>query len=285
VANIVQPFAPSPGSPARRIGLVNCFYQLANPTTVAMCCEAVAVNADFWSQVLQGVSFRKLDFALGAVMALQRKCLAEIGGFRALADCLADDYQLGHRIAQRGYAIELSPVVVQCWSAPMHRRQVWRHQLRWARTIRVCQPLPYFFSILANATFWPLVWALADLSKWTVNTQSPSDNSTIMSLSLPISAFAFVIFIVVRMQMAWDLQRRLARSHRAHQRFLARADQGSGAGRPLAVRIRRQPHRMARGTLCVTVAMARSLKNNPLHFRISLFVPCPSLLAVHLCPM
>jgi ceramide glucosyltransferase len=40
------------------------------------------------------------------------------------------------------------------WSA------VWKHQVRWARTIRVCQPIPYFFSILSNATVWPLVWGL-----------------------------------------------------------------------------------------------------------------------------
>jgi ceramide glucosyltransferase len=39
--------------------------------------------------------------------------------------------------------------------------QVWKHQLRWARTIRVCQPLPYFFSILSNATLWPLLCLLA----------------------------------------------------------------------------------------------------------------------------
>ena len=40
----------------------------------------------------------------------------------------------------------------------MNWRQVWAHQLRWARTIRACQPAPYFFSILSNATFWPVVW-------------------------------------------------------------------------------------------------------------------------------
>ncbi|MDB6033817.1 MAG: glycosyl transferase, family 2, partial [Verrucomicrobiales bacterium] len=36
--------------------------------------------------------------------------------------------------------------------------EVWAHQTRWARTIRVCQPAPYFFSILSNATLWPLLW-------------------------------------------------------------------------------------------------------------------------------
>lgn len=143
------------------VGLVNCFYQLANPTTPAMRWEAVAINADFWSQVLQAQSIKPLDFALGAVMVTRRAQLDEIGGFVALADCLADDYQLGHRLAARGHRIALTPVVVECWSAPMGWRAVWKHQLRWARTIRVCQPAPYFFSILSNATLWPLLWVAA----------------------------------------------------------------------------------------------------------------------------
>ena len=150
--------ASLPGSEAQANGLVCCFYRLANPTTLAMQWEAIAVNADFWSQVLQARSLKPLDFALGAVMATRRQQLQEIGGFAGLVDCLADDYQLGNRIARRGYAIALSPVVVECWSAPMGWADVWKHQLRWARTIRVCQPVPYFFSILSNATLWPVVW-------------------------------------------------------------------------------------------------------------------------------
>jgi ceramide glucosyltransferase len=140
------------------VGLVNCFYKLANPTTLAMQWEAIAINADFWSQVLQSQSLKPLDFALGAVMATRRHQLQQIGGFGALANCLADDYQLGNRIAGLGYRIAIAPVVVECWSAPMDWAAVWKHQLRWARTIRVCQPLPYFFSILSNATLWPLIW-------------------------------------------------------------------------------------------------------------------------------
>ena len=153
LANVVAPLS------AAEVGLVNCFYRLANPATPAMQWEAVAVNADFWSQVLQSQSLKSLDFALGAVMATRRRQLGEIGGFAALQDCLADDYQLGNRIARRGHRIALCPVVVECWSGPMGWREVWHHQLRWGRTIRVCQPVPYFFSILGNATLWPLLWA------------------------------------------------------------------------------------------------------------------------------
>ena len=144
-----------------KVALVNCFYRLANPATVAMEWEAVAVNADFWSQVLQSQTLKPLDFALGAAILVRRRALEQIGGFAALADCLADDYQLGRRIAREGHQIALCPLVVECWEAPQNWAQVWKHQLRWARTIRVCQPAPYFFSILSNASLWSGLWLAA----------------------------------------------------------------------------------------------------------------------------
>ena len=153
LAHIVSPLR-DPG-----VGAAFCFYRLANPSNLAMRWEAVATNADFWSQVLMGHSLKPVDFALGAVMLTRRERLEEIGGFSALVDYLADDYQLGHQIAQRGHRIAICPVVVECWDPPMDGRVVWAHQLRWARTIRVCQPLPYFCSIISNATLWPLLWA------------------------------------------------------------------------------------------------------------------------------
>lgn len=152
-----------------KTGLVNCFYQLANPSTAAMRWEAVAINADFWSQVLQSQDLKPLNFALGAVMATRRQQLSNIGGFQALANCLADDYQLGNRIARLGFKIALCPRVVECWSDPMTWSDVWKHQLRWARTIRVCQPIPYFFSLLSNPSFWPLLWAGFRPSAFTVS--------------------------------------------------------------------------------------------------------------------
>jgi ceramide glucosyltransferase len=150
------------------IGLVNCFYRLANPATLAMRWEAVAINADFWSQVLQGRSLAPLDFALGAVMVLRRESLAKIGGFEALADYLADDFQIGNRIARMtGGSIAICPVVVDCLDAPLDWHEAWAHQLRWARTIRVSKPLPYALSILGNATLWPLLWAAVAPSELT----------------------------------------------------------------------------------------------------------------------
>ena len=176
----------------QKTALVNSFYRLANPVTTAMRWEAVAVNADFWSQVLQAQTLKPLDFALGAAILIRRSTLDEIGGFSALANCLADDYQLGHRIAKNGHRLALCPVVVECWEAPQDWQRVWKHQLRWARTIRVCQPLPYFFSLLSNASWWPLLWLIVSMD----------------SGNFPCASLAAIGFLLLRILLAQNLQRR-----------------------------------------------------------------------------
>ncbi len=140
------------------VGMVNCFYSQPAAQTLAMRWISIAVNADFWTQVLQANSIKPQDFALGAVMMTRRREVEAIGGFASCIGYLADDYQLGHRIAQLGRRIQLSPVVVECRSTPMSWRQVWSHQLRQARTVRACRPVPYFFSILNNVTLWSILW-------------------------------------------------------------------------------------------------------------------------------
>jgi len=201
------------------VGLVNCFYKLANPSTLAMHWEAIAINADFWSQVLQSQTLKPLDFALGAVMLTRRELVAEIGGFRSLADCLADDYQLGHRIAKLGHRIVLSPIVVECWDPPMNWRAVWNHQLRWARTIRVGQPAPYFFSILSNAGLWAMLWlisAIGDAMKNMDIHMFPNGFDAHIPISLAVPAS---LFPLARVMIACNLQKRLTRSSDASAYF------------------------------------------------------------------
>ena len=203
LASFVAPLRDEPTA------LVNCFYRLANPATTAMRWEAVAINADFWSQVLQSQTLRPLDFALGAAILVRRTALNEIGGFQSLADCLADDYQLGHRIARQGHRIALCPVVVECWDVPQGWTRVWKHQLRWARTIRVCQPLPYFFSLLSNATFWPLLWFMAGLPELSATAKvHGAMHNFQFSFALPWGAMLAPTLCLLRIFLAQNLQRR-----------------------------------------------------------------------------
>jgi len=94
--------------------------------------EAFAINADFWSQVLQARSLKPHDFAMGAVMAMKRAPLDAIGGFASLADYLADDYQLGNKIAHADKEIVIWPEVVECRSATQNWKDEWNYQIRWA---------------------------------------------------------------------------------------------------------------------------------------------------------
>ena len=189
LANVVPMFEDA------TIGLVNCFYRLANPSTLAMRWEAVAVNADFWSQVLQSRSIQKVEFALGAVMALPKAQLQKIGGFKALADYLADDYELGRRVAKSGKRIEFSTIAVDCYEPQQSWGKVWAHQLRWARTDpHLPHPLPYFagLSILNNPSVWPVLWMIID----------------------PEAGLCAAGFLVFRMITATHLQSRLTQSNK-----------------------------------------------------------------------
>ena len=69
--------------------------------------EAIYLSTDFMPAVLMARQLEGVRFALGATVAIRRECLAEIGGFEALADEAADDYELGCRTAARGHRVEL----------------------------------------------------------------------------------------------------------------------------------------------------------------------------------
>lgn len=218
LANAVAPLRDE------QVGLVNCFYRLADPTTLPMQWEAIAINADFWSQVLQSQSLKLMDFALGAVMVTTRRRLESIGAFATLVDFLADDYQLGNLIARRGGRIVISPIVVECRESPKNWRETWRHQLRWARTVRVCRPVPYFFSILGNATLWPVLCAwfgsVGPLVEWSRRLEISFQVGSVLVTGLEFEAaipWAFLLLLLcaaVRLLTAFGLQARLNQSLR-----------------------------------------------------------------------
>lgn len=140
----------------RRIGLVTCLYRAAAESAASRA-EALGIATEFAPSVLVARLLGQAEFALGSTMAFRAGTLREIGGFDAIADFIADDYQLGRRIHERGYHIHFAPVVVETNLGAASWGETWRHQLRWSRTIRVSRPSGYYGYLVTHATLWALV--------------------------------------------------------------------------------------------------------------------------------
>jgi len=120
-----------------QVGLVTCLYRGVAAGTIGSKLEALGIATDFAPGVLsarflEGV----LKFGLGSTLAFRRRELDAIGGFEAILDYLADDYELGRRIAATGKRVELSGATVATFLPAYTLSEFWRHQLRWWRTIR-----------------------------------------------------------------------------------------------------------------------------------------------------
>jgi ceramide glucosyltransferase len=140
------------------VGLVTGLYR-AKGQSIAAQAEALGIVTEFVPSVLVARLLSSSGFALGATMAFRRSTLDEIGGFAAIREYLADDYQLGARISARNKRIAMAnPVVVTNLGAGSWS-DVWKHQVRWSRTIRVSRPAGYLGYLVTLATFWCLVAA------------------------------------------------------------------------------------------------------------------------------
>src|SRR5713226_5175366 len=91
----------------RKTGALISFYRGVAEKNLGAQIEAVGASSDFFAGVLMAGWTEGITFALGASIATTKEWLAKMGGFEAIADALADDYELGHRIAKAGGKIVL----------------------------------------------------------------------------------------------------------------------------------------------------------------------------------
>lgn len=144
------------------VGAVTCLYK-GTPLRprVADRLGAMFINEWFLPSVLVALLGEPLRYCFGATMAVRRDVLQSIGGFRALASYLADDYMLGHLVAAKGYKVALVPHIVDITVDEGGLAALVRHELRWARTMRTVRPVSYALSSLTDAVPLALLWAAA----------------------------------------------------------------------------------------------------------------------------
>jgi ceramide glucosyltransferase len=140
-----------------KVGGVTCLYRGLTDGSFSADMEALGNTADFAPGVLTAWLLGDVDFMLGAVMATTKEHLAQIGGFESLADYFSDDYELGNRLAARGYRIELSAFPVSIVYPRQTLRDALRHQLRWNLSIRYSRPAGHAGMIFMHGLPWALL--------------------------------------------------------------------------------------------------------------------------------
>jgi len=177
---VVAPFADD------KVGAVTSFYRAIAERNLGAELEAVGAASDFFAGVLVAEWMEGITFALGASIVTTKLWLGKIGGFEAIADLHSDDYELGHRIAKAGGQLLLAREAVWTMYPAQSVRGFWDHQVRWARTVRLCRPLSYAGLIFTHGLPWALLAAMIAPAKW-------------------IAATYLVAYLVLRFLMAWTV--------------------------------------------------------------------------------
>jgi ceramide glucosyltransferase len=141
---VVAPFADS------TVGVVSCFYRGVAEKNFWAELEAVGAASDFFPGALVANLPGSVTFALGASVATTKTWLAKIGGYEALAELLADDYEIGNRVHRAGGKVLLSREAVWTMYPTQSRQGFWEHQVRWARTVRLVRPASFLGLIFTH---------------------------------------------------------------------------------------------------------------------------------------
>jgi ceramide glucosyltransferase len=141
-----------------RVGLVTALYRGNAAATLGSRLEALGISTEFMAGVLAARALETgLHFALGSTIALRREALTAIGGFEAVLDYLADDYELGYRVAGAGYQVSLASTVVETFVPAYSLGDFFSHQLRWGRSTRNSRRWGYFGLVLTFGFPWAVL--------------------------------------------------------------------------------------------------------------------------------
>src|SRR3984957_14651676 len=151
-ANVGMVTAPYIGRTAEKGGALTVWSRL----------EALGISTDFLPGVLAARLLEGgIRFGLGSTLATSKTALAKAGGLEALVEFLADDYEMGERIANAGYRVQLCSEVVETTVPAYHFGGFKDHQLRWARSTRDSRKLGYVGLGITYALPWAVMTCVA----------------------------------------------------------------------------------------------------------------------------
>src|SRR5215813_2907586 len=144
-----------------KVGLVTTVYRGVAADNLGSKLESIGISTEFVGGVLAARQVEGgVHFALGSTLAMRRSALERIGGFQSIVDYLADDFELGHRIAATEYKVVLCGEVVDTFLPAYKLKWFFEHQLRWARSTRDSRKLGYAGVGLTFGLPWAILLAI-----------------------------------------------------------------------------------------------------------------------------
>jgi ceramide glucosyltransferase len=134
------------------VGLVTCPYRGEDARSLAARLEALHMGVTFLPSAVVASRLVNVAFATGATIAIRRPDLERLGGFAAVAEYLADDYQMGARTAALGLGVTVCPIAVRSVLGATTLREQWDREVRWSRCARASQPAGHYGYLLSFST-------------------------------------------------------------------------------------------------------------------------------------
>jgi ceramide glucosyltransferase len=149
------------------VGAVTCYYQgVAARSGLAARLTAMGISYTFLPQVALAVRIGAAEPCMGSTIALRPEILERIGGLQAVADVLADDYEIGQRVRALGLHVAIPAFAVEHGCDERRFADLWRHELRWQATIRGLDPLGYLGSVITHVFPLALIGAVLTGFGW-----------------------------------------------------------------------------------------------------------------------
>ncbi len=144
------------------VGLVTSLIAGAGERTIGAALENLALAATVAPIVASSDVLAGQTLCIGKSMAMWRRALDVLGGFRAFGTVLGEDHALGRAFVRSGYAVALSPDPVENRNVDCTLRRTFERHSRWMKMRRSVAPWafaiepfvsPVLVSSLAAALF------------------------------------------------------------------------------------------------------------------------------------
>ncbi len=142
------------------VGAVTCPYTGRPGASAWSTLAAMGTSYEFLPNMVFGSWWGVADACLGSTIALGRATLDQAGGFEAFSNFLADDYEIGRAVRRRGLRVQVLPLAVSHRCSEETLADLFHHELRWSRTVRVLRPWSHLGTLITH----PFALALAGLA-------------------------------------------------------------------------------------------------------------------------